>query len=71
MDDRKLLATGGIGATIAAICCFTPVLGIALGMLGLAAWLAWADLAMLPLLLICLAIVGVATRRLLRSRRHP
>lgn len=71
MDDRKLLATGGIGVTIAAICCFTPVLGIALGMLGLAAWLAWADLAMLPLLLICLAIVAVATRRLLRSRRHP
>ena len=69
MDDRKLLTSGGIGAVIAAVCCFTPALGIALGALGLAAWLAWADLAMLPLLILCLVIVGVAAGRLWRSRQ--
>ena len=71
MDDRKLLASGGIGTVIAAICCFTPALAIALGAFGLAAWLAWVDVVMLPLLMLCLVIVGVAAGRLWRSRRSP
>ncbi|HSE77911.1 MAG TPA: mercury resistance system transport protein MerF [Alphaproteobacteria bacterium] len=69
MDDRKLLTGGGIAAVIAAICCFTPALGIALGAFGLAAWLARADLVMLPVLMLCLVIVGVVAGPLWCSRQ--
>lgn len=43
MRDATLTKTGVVGAVIAAICCFTPVLVLGLGALGLAAWLGWAD----------------------------
>ena len=31
MNDKKLIWTGGIGTVIAAVCCFTPVLVVLLG----------------------------------------
>ncbi len=43
MNDRKLVKTGAVGATVMGLCCFTPLLVIALGALGLSAWLAWLD----------------------------
>lgn len=36
---------------ITAVCCFTPILAIGLGALGLSAWLAWLDFVLLPMLL--------------------
>ena len=35
--DRKLIATGVVGTVIAALCCFTPVLVVLLGAVGLSA----------------------------------
>lgn len=69
MDDRKLLCAGGAGSVIAAVCCFTPLLVIALPAIGLAAWLAWLDYVLLPLLAIALAITAVAGLRLYRKRK--
>jgi len=46
-DDRTLLRFGIIGAVIAALCCFTPLLLLLLGAVGawagwqLALWTAW------------------------------
>ncbi len=67
MDDRTLLRTGIVGGVVAAVCCATPVLVIALGALGLSAWLAWADYVLLPLLAFCLALAAFALWRLRRN----
>ena len=57
------LKTGVIGSVITAICCFTPVLSIALSAVGLAALIGKLDLILLPLLVLFLAITGVAIWR--------
>ena len=62
-SDRTLIATGSVGAAIAAICCATPLLAVVLGAFGLTAWLAKADFVVIPALLICLALVGVGLYR--------
>jgi mercuric ion transport protein len=58
MKDRTILRTGIAGTVIAAICCFTPVLLIALGAVGLSAWLGWVDYVLLPALAIFLAFTA-------------
>ncbi len=49
---RKNLALwiGAIGTVIAAVCCFTPVLVMLLGVLGLSALVGYVDPLLLPLL---------------------
>ena len=47
MNDRTLLRTGVVGSVVAALCCGTSVLALALGALGISAWLAWADYVVL------------------------
>ncbi len=64
MDDRTLLRTGVVGSFVAALCCATPLLAVALGVFGLSAWLAWADYVLLPLLALCLALVALALWRM-------
>jgi len=56
MNNNKLLATGLIGTAIAALCCFTPVLVILLGMVGLSAIIGYLDYVLLPALGIFLLI---------------
>ena len=60
MDNSRLLKTGIIGSIIAALCCFTPVLVVLLGALGLSAALGWLDFILLPALAVFLAITGYA-----------
>jgi len=48
--DSRLLKTGVIGAVILALCCFTPVLVVLLGVVGLSAMLGWLDYVLLPAL---------------------
>ena len=67
MNDRTLLRAGLAGGLVAALCCGTPLLAVALGAFGLSAWLAWADYVLLPLLALCLGLVALALWRL---RRH-
>ncbi len=67
MNDRRLLRTGIIGTVIVAICCFTPVLVILFGVVGLSAAVGYLDLVLFPALAIFLAITGYALWR--RSRR--
>lgn len=66
MKDETLLKLGIIGAVIAAICCFTPVLVIGLGAVGLSAWLAYADAVLLPALALFLGLAAFAFWR----KRH-
>lgn len=58
MKDGTILKTGVIGSAIAAVCCFTPVLVIGLGAIGLSAWLGWLDYVLLPTLALFLGITA-------------
>jgi len=63
MNDEKLLRVGIVGAVVAAVCCLTPVLIVLLGALGLSAAVGWLDYVLLPLLALCVVIVGYAMIR--------
>jgi mercuric ion transport protein len=60
MADRNLLCAGVAGTVLAAVCCFTPALVLLFGALGLSAWLAWADLVVLPVLVASVALIAYA-----------
>jgi len=60
-----LLKTGVIGSAIAAICCFTPVLAVTLGILGLGAITGYLDYVLLPVLAI---FGGITIYALVRKR---
>lgn len=57
--DRKFMGIGGVGAGIAALCCFTPVLVLSMGALGLSALVGWwLDLILFPTLGFFLILLG-------------
>lgn len=62
MND-KLLATGVVGTIIAALCCFTPVLVILFGAVGLSAIVGYLDFVLLPALGIFILITIYAVWR--------
>lgn len=61
MNDRTLVRTGLVGAAIAAVCCATPILVIALAALGLAGAAVWLDWLLVPALIgfVVIACVGL------------
>ena len=63
MNDRSLIATGSVGAIVAAICCATPLLAVVPGAMGLSAWLAGADYVAIAVLLAGLALIGLGIYR--------
>lgn len=64
MNNKALLRTGIIGTIIAALCCFTPVLVILFGAMGLAAWVGYLDYVLLPALVFFIGLTVFAfTRR--------
>ena len=63
MKDRKLLRAGIIGSVIVALCCFTPILVVAFGVLGVSAWLGWADYVLFPALALFLGLTAYAYYR--------
>lgn len=67
MTDRLLVA-GATGTIIAAFCCFTPVLVVLLGAIGLSAVLGYLDFVLLPVLAVCLMITGYALWRRKRAQ---
>jgi mercuric ion transport protein len=67
-NNRALIATGTVGAIIAALCCATPLLAVLFGALGLTVWLANADYVVLPALLICLGLVVFGLARQTRAK---
>ena len=70
MNERRLLWVGAAGSAVTAVCCFTPVLVILLGALGLSAWLAWLDYLLLPALVLFIGLTAAAALRMQRSRRR-
>jgi mercuric ion transport protein len=58
LRHRTLIATGAIGAALAAICCFTPLLAVLTGAAGLTAWFAKTDYVLMSALILCVALIG-------------
>jgi mercuric ion transport protein len=58
---KKCLKLGSWGAVVTAICCFTPVLVVALGIMGLGMFIPYLDYLLLPALgfFLILAIFGL------------
>jgi mercuric ion transport protein len=63
MNDTTLIKSGAAGAVVAAVCCATPVLAIALGAIGLSALTGYLDYVLLPALALCLGLVGYGLYR--------
>lgn len=58
--NKSLLKTGVIGSSIAALCCFTPILVILFGALGLSALVGYLDYVLFPVLGLFLVVIVVA-----------
>lgn len=65
--DDRLLKYGLIGTVLVALCCFTPVLVVLLGAVGLSAMLGWLDFVLLPALAV---FVGITLYALWRRQRR-
>ena len=66
MAGHRLLGTGIVGSFVKALCCFTPLLVVLLGAVGLSAWLGWLDFVLLPALAGFLALTVFGLIRLRR-----
>ncbi len=69
MNERRLMRIGIVGTVVAAVCCFTPVLVILLGAIGLSAVIGMLDYVLFPALALFLGIMIYAPwkRRTARS----
>ena len=66
MQPRSLLRVGITGTVIAIICCFTPVLVVLLGVVGLSAAVGWLDYVLLPELAV---FVGITLYAMTKGRK--
>ena len=69
-SDRRLLTTGIIGTAIVALCCFTPVLAVLFGIVGLSAVLGWLDYVLFPALAFFIGLTIYAVWRRQRNTRN-
>ena len=69
-SDRRLLTTGIIGTVIAALCCFTPVLVVLFGLVGLSAVLGWLDYVLFPTLAFFIGLTIYAVWRRQRNTKN-
>ena len=69
MND-KLLLTGVVGTVIAALCCFTPVLVVLLGVVGLSALTGVLDYVLMPALVFFVLLTIYALVRRTRSQQE-
>lgn len=65
-DPKTLLRVSIIGTALVALCCFTPVLVILLGVVGLSALTGYLDYVLLPALVI---FIGLTTYAIQRKRQ--
>ena len=65
--DDRLLKYWLIGTVLVALCCFTPVLLVLLGAVGLSGMLGWLDFVLLPALAV---FVGITLYALWRRQRR-
>lgn len=64
-----MLRTGIAGTIVTALCCFTPVLVVLLGIVGLSTVTGYLDLVLFPVLAFFLGLTVYAVWRRRRERR--
>lgn len=64
MDCKKLMRIGISGSIVTAICCFTPILVVLFGAVGLSAWLGWTGRVLPPLLVGFIGLTAYAANRM-------
>jgi len=62
-DPKTLLRASIFGTIILALCCFTPVLVVLLGVVGLSALTGYLDYVLLPALAVFIGLTIYAIRR--------
>ena len=67
--QERLLKVGIVGMVVTAICCFTPVLVILMGAIGLSWITGYLDLVLVPALGVFVLLIGIGLwrKRPLRS----
>lgn len=63
LQKLNLFKTSLIGTVVIAVCCFTPVLVILLGVAGLSWLVGYLDFVLFPALFIFMGLTGYAWRR--------
>lgn len=69
MKPKTALIASLTGTVITALCCFTPILVIGLGVIGLSTWIGYLDYVLLPALAVMLVVTFVSYRRYQRDCR--
>ena len=70
MTARSQFYTSIAGTILVALCCFTPILVIALAAVGLAAFTPYLDIVLLPALAVLLCVTWKSYTRYARARRQ-
>ena len=70
MKNTTLLRTSIIGTVLVALCCFTPILVVLLGAVGLSALTGYLDVVLLPALAIFIGLTIYAFYRQAKSQQH-
>lgn len=72
-DPSKLIKVGAVGMILVALCCFTPILVILLGVVGLSALTGYLDVVLFPALaaFISLTIYAIVRERKAEACRAP
>lgn len=65
-DPKTLVRVGLVGTVLVALCCFTPILVILLGVVGLSALTGYLDYVLLPVLAI---FIGLTIYAIWRKRK--
>ena len=60
MKNSPLFRTGFIGTIIAALCCFTPILVVLFGVVGLSALVGYLDYVLFPALFFFIGLTAYA-----------
>ncbi len=58
---KKQMRRGIISSVVAALCCFSPLLVVLLGVVGLSSWLGWIDYVLFPAMFASLGVVAHAS----------
>jgi len=67
MSEKPLLILGIAGTVVAALCCFTPVLVVLLGAIGLSSIVGYLDIVLLPALAL---FIGITIYALWRKKQQ-
>ncbi len=65
--SKKRIYAAVTGTIIVALCCFTPILVISLGVVGMSAFTPYLDYVLLPALVLMIALSFISYRRWKKS----